>query len=65
MTDPALIADLKEVFAKHNVGSAIFAVPLNRGQFFLMMHQAEMIDIRLLGMLLSQYMPEQERGTLN
>ncbi len=50
-----LVSELKEVLAKYNIPSAVIAIPLEPGEFFLMMHYARVDDIQKLGMLLSEY----------
>ena len=60
-----LVSDLKEVLAKYNIPSAVIAIPLEPGEFFLMMHYARIDDIQKLGMLLSEYQLSVPASQLN
>ena len=60
-----LVSELKEVFAKFNIPSAVIAIPLDPGEFFLVMHYVRISDIQALGMLLSEYQPSVPTSQLN
>lgn len=65
MPTKELVADLQEVFAKHNVESAVFAIPREPGEFFLIMHYVSVEDVQALGILLTNLHTPVEPRTLH
>lgn len=64
-TQQELVLDLKQVLQKYGITSAVIAVPMQPGEFFLMMHYVSIEHMHQLGTLLSEYQPKIDPSQLN